>query len=92
MNNDNNMIKFKFIYPLSIVISYLIVTSGGGEIDFGLGIGILIYALFLCAPLLSEENFDKNPLEFWIFYVLWVGVQWLIYYYGIEPPHGVRGF
>lgn len=83
------MIKFKFIYPLSIFLSYLIVTNGGGEINFGIGIGILIYALFLCAPLLGDEDWDKNPLMFWVSYIMWAGIQWAIYYYGLGPPRGV---
>jgi|GEM_PF-5157430 len=80
--------KFRFIYPLSVLISYLIMTNMGKiQLDFGISLGILVYALWLSAPLLVEEN-DS----FWISYVLWVIIQWVIFYYGIRPPDSVPGF
>lgn len=77
-------------YFISLVFSYFIITDGNLYFAWWLIVAVPIFALWLNAPLFLSNNNDKKEFIYVIFgYLIWVGIQWIIYYFGLGPPEGV---
>ena len=50
---------------------------------------IPIFALWLSSPFFLETYNKEDITNCILGYIIWVTVQWIIYYFGIGPPEGV---
>lgn len=82
--------QFKTFFGISVVLSYFILTSRTSffAFEWWMIIVVPLYALFLTAPLLIDR---RNKVDIIINYIIWVIVQWVIYYYGLSPSYGPGG-
>lgn len=77
----------KIFFGISLVLSYLIITEGNFFFAGWMLFAVPIFALWLTAPaFFSDDNKSGGVI---IGYIVWVAIQWAIYYYGLGPPEGV---
>jgi len=78
----------KIFYIVSLIISYFIISEGAFYFAWWMLIAIPVFALWLNVPFFFNDS-DKNELAYTILgYLIWVVIQWAIYYYGFGPPEG----
>jgi len=77
----------KIFFGISLVLSYLIITEGNFYFDWWMLFAVPIFALWLTAPTFFSDDNKFSGVVFG--YIVWVSIQWAIYYYGLGPPVGV---
>ena len=80
--------KLLVFFGISLVLSYLIITEGNFFFAWWLLFAIPFFALWLTAPVFFSDDDDDNKYVFFG-YIVWVAIQWAIYYFGIGPPEGI---
>lgn len=82
-------------YLISLFLSFAIITHGQFYFDGWMLILVPLYALWLNVPIFSRHDVfygSDNLTSAILGYVVWVVVQWAIYYYGLMPPESVPLF
>lgn len=82
--------NIRLFYIISLFFSYIIISDGTYTFSPWMIIAVPIFALWLNVPVIFTNNKNNKEEFIWVIlgYLLWVGIQWLIYYFGLGPPVG----
>lgn len=90
MTNKKHYTLSIIFYVISLVISYFIINNPTFYFEWWMLLAIPLFALWLTAPIFLGGHEEGNNLTYIILgYIIWVTIQWAIYYFGIGPPEGV---
>lgn len=93
MKEESNL-KIVF-FAISCIFSYLIISELNFYFEWWMVIGIPVYALWLNVPIFfNDEREEKLSIHLILGYLVWIAIQWIIYYLGLTPPsgYGINGF
>lgn len=86
---DYNPAPGLLFFALSLFIAWAILSLGTFEFSWWFIPMVPLFAIWLMVPIISGNY--KSFSEAIVFYIIWVLIQWCIFYFQIGPPDWARG-